>query len=1108
MNPWPQPGNGASGNDQIIDLVIVLAAHPCQSVDVLLFDQQRVQIDTSAAPSGAAAGSGTSFTPVQQTVKYTGSNPTRIKRTDGVVTVTLSNNIPYLIVGDHVQLSNVPGDLTLNGTFQVAQILSQVAGSPGSITFTFLSGGPNSDVVNAGWVTTLWANYGRTVYFEPLLGAQTLGQTFAGMTQGTPLDGDMGNFARPEHAGDLGSNAPNPWTQYCSLQGKTAVFLRLHYDAKYYKGGLPQISFLMKGKNDILDPRTSPPTRAYSENAALCIADFLANETWGYKALYGTEIPYAELIAAANTCDEAVPLRGAASPPQTEPAYTCNGKFNLTMKRGEILQNLLTSCAGRLTYVGGRYVIWPAAWTGNSFAIGSNPGGGVVSLPAFAQIAAGPIRWRPTVSIRDLYNGVKGTYISQANKWMPSDFPPYCQDALHGYSGPSLYEGDANLAADGGDRRWKDIQLPFTISASMAQRIAKIELLRSRQFGTGMLILNMVGYQIAPMDLILATIPYLGWTGKQLEVLEERFRIEESRGEDGAGPVLVVEIDIQETASSVYDWDTNEELSAQGYQQPGLEFKFFAAEQVPGFTTPYPWAPGYVAPLVGDALFPGPVAGSPPRNEGRARFGMQVQYGTDAQGNATASLEIKGVIPPNRLSDIDPPQISCVAGTSGHLPAGTYVVAASAFDTETPAANSKFSVPSVVTIPVSSPANNGSIAVTVSWPDGSNGGEIYLAGESAAAGYHFQSALTSAETTRTITDFDQATDGGPDSTFDHLAVVWKKVAHSGRFAAQVQAVTSNTITLGGAGMTVNQWAGDVISLLGKLDSTEELIILNMLVASSTASSGSSPGPPEFVLTIGANANGDTLPDLSTLLVVGDLLVMRFNATFTPTSFSDPKIANPYYPDGATGIEAGRLAMVLTGPDAGDVQTIASVSLDGFGKATIFELAGTWATQPDDGDLVIVVEAGWSPEAHTQGFPVPNRGASIVAAAPLVANLASQTWLFLVRAQTADDLNGADAYAPTGEIYVFGSQGTRTISTSQDMLATDRIIDVDATGGAVVYSLLPFAQSPNQSLFIQKIDSGSNAVTWVCAAGDTVNGHSSGILKDQWDYAVITISGNG
>jgi len=1076
MHMWPGTGGGS---DQMLDLVIVLAAHSCQSIDAVLFDMQRVQIDTTAAAPGAAAGSGSSFTPVQQKVVIAS-----IARSNGVVTVQLNANIPYLIAGDHVQITDVPGDTTLNGTFQVAEILSQVFGNPGSITFTYLSGGINSNVTNAGHVHTQWADYGRTVYFELMLGNQGLGHTFAGMTEGTPLDGNMGAWVYPESPEPFSSDAqPNPWTANCSLQGKTAVFLRLHYSSKYYKGGLPQISFLMHGKNDILDVRTSPPSTGYTENAALCIADFLSNQTWGYKAQYGTEIPTANLIAAANVCDEPVELANSGSPPRTEPAYALNGTFEVTMKRGEVLRNMLTACGGRITYTAGQFIIWPAAWVGYQFAIGSNPGGGVVSLPAFSQIAAGPIRWRPTVAHRDLFNGVKGTYISQANKWQATDFPPYCQDSLHGYSGPSGYEGDANLAADGGDRLWLDIQLPFTISACAAQRLAKIELLRRRHFGTGTLVLNMTAYQMAVPDPIYVSIPFLGWNQKQLEVIDERLRVE-TGGAEGQGPRLVVELDVQETDASIYSWSTSEELTPQGYTQPFIPATFLPTELIPGFDTPYPWEPGYIGPLVGDAVFTGPVGGSPPVNEGRGTFGMQVIYGIDAQGHATASMEIQGVLPPNQLSSIDPPQITCAVGTAGNLPPGIYIVAASALDTGTPPKNSPLSVPVAVTIPASSPpANNGSIEVAMSWPAGSNGGEIYMAEDytapgSSASGYYFQQSLTSAQTTATITAFDQITPGAPDATFDHLAVAWKKVVHGGRFAAQVQAVTANTVTLALNGVIANQYAGSVLTLYGKQDSTQELIVLNMPIASNTASSSGL-----FTCTIGANAAGYTLPDLTKLLVVGDLLVMRMNPTFTATSFSDPLVANALYPQGATAVEAGHVAVVLSGEDAGDVQTIASVSVDGSGHYTIFELAAPWTITPAAGDIVIICEAAWGPEFHTHPFSVPSRGAvSGVVASPEIANLAGQTWLFIVRAQNTQDDNGLDLYAPMREIYVFGALGTRTIYTSQTMLSTDKTIKVDASAGDVVFTLLPFSTLPNEDLFIQKIDSTSNVVTWQ-TAGD-------------------------
>ena len=68
--------------------------------------------------------------------------------------------------------------------------------------------------------------------------------------------------------------------------------------------------------------------------------------------------------------------------------------------------------------------------------------------------------------------------------------------------------------------------------------------------------------------------------------------------------------------------------------------------------------------------------------------------------------------------------------------------------------------------------------------------------------------------------------------------------------------------------------------------------------------------------------------------------------------------------------------------------------------------------------------------------------------------------------------------------MFGSLGTRTIYASQTLLLTDKTIDVDATAGPITVTLLPFSELPNENLFVQKIDSSANAVTWQCAGDGT------------------------
>jgi hypothetical protein len=186
---------------------------------------------------------------------------------------------------------------------------------------------------------------------------------------------------------------------------------------------------------------------------------------------------------------------------------------------------------------------------------------GASGAPATPVTAiTGPFLWKSKVAIRDLYNGVKGTFISPINGWQSSDFPPYAQDALHGYSGPSEFEGDANLAADGGDRRWLEIQLPFTISASAAQRLAKIELLRRRQQGMGTFAFNLSMYQLTALDNVAFTFPLLSWAGKLLEINAHRLTV----NKQGEAPLLGCELDFQETDPSVYAWSSAEERPLQG----------------------------------------------------------------------------------------------------------------------------------------------------------------------------------------------------------------------------------------------------------------------------------------------------------------------------------------------------------------------------------------------------------------------------------------------------------------------------------------------------------------------------------------------------------------
>ena len=151
----------------------------------------------------------------------------------------------------------------------------------------------------------------------------------------------------------------------------------------------------------------------YTENAALCIADYLTDQTYGFKTNLGTDIPLGPLIAAANVSDEAVPLAVGyhQSPPAlvTEPRYACNGRFPLTLTRGAVLENLLTSCAGRILYSAGQFIIQPEAyWPGVSWLIGST---GETPGNPFVQGTSGFQNTGSTLSVTFSVNVVAGDAI-------------------------------------------------------------------------------------------------------------------------------------------------------------------------------------------------------------------------------------------------------------------------------------------------------------------------------------------------------------------------------------------------------------------------------------------------------------------------------------------------------------------------------------------------------------------------------------------------------------------------------------------------------------------------------------------------------------------------
>lgn len=314
---------------------------------------------------------------------------------------------------------------------------------------------------------------------------------------------------------DLVAESDGKWTADHRLQGVACAYIRLEYNADKWPNGIPSFSFVVRGKK-VFDPRSG--ATAWSQNPALCLNDYLTNNTYGLGVTYATEVDQAALIAAANVCDESVPSIAG-----TETRYLCNGSFTTAQTPESVINSLLTSMAGKAIYTSGVWRILPGVYYTPTLTFDEGD-------------LRGGIRVQSLVSRRENFNAVKGVFSSASDRYIATDFPPVISDTY--------------IAQDGGEAVYKSIELPWTTSPSMAQRLAKIDLLRARQQITVTMPLNLSGLQAAVGDVVLINNGRMGWSAKPFEVVGLQMALETSLG---------VDLELREISPDVYSWSTSEE---------------------------------------------------------------------------------------------------------------------------------------------------------------------------------------------------------------------------------------------------------------------------------------------------------------------------------------------------------------------------------------------------------------------------------------------------------------------------------------------------------------------------------------------------------------------
>lgn len=513
--------------NESVSHVIPIAGHEITAVDDVWFN------DKSIAPwSGGPVSPGSPYFVSRATAyahRFTGTGTTQSLPAYGgslvaVDTVSYTNTTTiesgtgdaYTIVtsSEEVQLAPGAGGYTVGGTGTAPTITLNAAAANGkSVTVTYRI--DRGDAYASVWVFLGTAAGERDLNLETWSGGE--------------------------------------WTSAAVGRNVARLHVMTVWQETLYATGFPGVSAIVRGKR-VYDPRLdstnggsgthradTASTWAYSDNPALCAVDYL-RDALGFGCA-STEIDWPSVIAAANICDELVPIDAGIG---TQKRYTVAGVLSTETDRKTNLEAILDSMVGIAVYSGGKWTIRAGAYVTPTLDLDEG------------DLAGGDVTIQARANRRDLFNSVRGRYREPNQLYQVTDFPPYVS---------TTYQ-----AEDAGEVIYREIDLPMVDDARRAQRIAKLILFRARQALTIQATFKLSAYALQPGDTCRLTIGRYGWVNKVFRVLRREF-----------GSLSTVRLTMQEDASAIYSWSFNEATNPDPAPNTSLPDPRFVA--LPGAIT-------------------------------------------------------------------------------------------------------------------------------------------------------------------------------------------------------------------------------------------------------------------------------------------------------------------------------------------------------------------------------------------------------------------------------------------------------------------------------------------------------------------------------------------
>ncbi|WP_440090152.1 phage tail tip fiber protein [Pseudomonas fragariae (ex Marin et al. 2024)] len=274
----------------------------------------------------------------------------------------------------------------------------------------------------------------------------------------------------------LKANCPD-WKDSQIGRGLSFVRITLKYNAEKFPSGIPDTRFVVRGRNDIYDPRTG--SNGYSTNTALQILWFLRNRC----NVPDDEIVFETFASAANVCDETITNADGS----VSQRYRTSCVIGADEQRPNVLQKLEAACAGKLIRVGGRWMLQAGAYYGP------------YDFEITEDMVIGTISGSTEPTNDSAINTVRGTFIDPEQSWTETDYPEVVVDEW--------------VLEDGGEAA-ETLTFSYVTDPYQAQRLANIELRRRRAGGTISIPMNFAGYNCRPGRVVRVNLPSLNILGE------------------------------------------------------------------------------------------------------------------------------------------------------------------------------------------------------------------------------------------------------------------------------------------------------------------------------------------------------------------------------------------------------------------------------------------------------------------------------------------------------------------------------------------------------------------------------------------------------------------